>query len=84
MSGVAHLLVHHIFQRPGTFNRTTIMACLYLVFSVAARLSVAVIGLTFNLSESMSTNESPVITKWVNPGEIFTDIHSESHNMSLG
>lgn len=84
MSGVAHLLKHHIFQRPATFNRTTIMACLYLVFSVAARLSVAVIGLTFNLDESMSTSESPVLTVWANPGENFTDTQFEDHNMSLG
>ena len=84
MSGVAHLLKHHIFQRPGTFNRTTIMACLYLIFSVSARFSVAVIGLTFNLDESISTSASPVISKWVNPGEVFTDRHSEAHNMSLG
>ena len=84
MSGVAHLLKHHIFQRPGTFNRTTIMACLYLVFSVAARLSVAVIGLTFNFDDSVSTIESPVITNWIKPGEVFTSLHSGTHNMSLG
>ena len=84
MTSVAHLLRHHMLNRPRTFNRVTLIAAIYLAFSISARLSVAFLGLTFNVDESIHTTESVSISRWPLPNEQFTDVHSNVNNMTLG
>jgi len=84
MTAVAHLLRHHMLHRPRTFNRVTLIAAIYLVFSIAARLSVAFLGLTFNVDESIRNKESVSISRWPLPNEQFTDVLSNINNMTLG
>lgn len=84
MTAVGKLLMHHILRRPRTCNRTTLLAALYLVFSVSARLSVAVLGLTFNVDESVHGGEKLAVSRWPLPGEVFTDVAGNVHRMTLG
>lgn len=84
MTAVAHLLRHHVLHLPRTFNRVTLIATIYLAFSISARLSVAFFGLTFNVDESIRTKESISISRWPLPKEQFTDVHSNINNMTLG
>ncbi|KAF8417393.1 hypothetical protein EV426DRAFT_623297 [Tirmania nivea] len=83
MTSVAHLLSHHVLHRPRTFNRVTFIAAMYLAFSISARLSVALLGLTFNVDESLHIKESISISRWPLPNVQFTNVHSDVHNMTL-
>ena len=85
MTAVAHLLWHHVFHRPRTFNRVTLIAVIYLAFSILARLSVALLGLTFNIdAESIHTAENISISRWPLPNEHLADMNSNVKNMTLG
>lgn len=83
MISVAHLLFDHVHKRPRTFNRTTVVAVIYLIFTISARLSVALLGLTFNVKESILPKQSVAVSQWPLPNERFTDVHSNANSMTL-
>ncbi|KAK4196908.1 hypothetical protein QBC40DRAFT_312485 [Triangularia verruculosa] len=68
-TGSLRLLWEHTWHGKG-WTKTTIIVLLYFIVSILARISVAGLGLTFELSEEDGVDYPVMATDWSNPGWI--------------